>query len=85
MVNAMFGGPGNVWRDYNCMHPQAFDDLDAPLADPAKEQLRQRIIGRMQADGRSIGKTENQPDWCPLRREPDNADLRQDAPSKPKS
>lgn len=72
MVNAMFGGPGNVWRDYNCMHPEAFDDLnDGPMADPEKEKLRQRIIGRMLADGRSIGKTERQPDWCPLRR--DNA------------
>lgn len=62
------GGPGNVWRDYNCMHPRAFDDMDRkPLVDPEKEKARQRLIGRLLEDGRHIGRTEEQPDWCPLK------------------
>ncbi len=58
------------WRQYSCMNPQAFDDLDnVPQKDPEKEKLRQRMIGMMLTYGRDIGKTEEQPEWCPLRRE----------------
>lgn len=60
MVNALFGGPGNVWREFNCMHPEAFD--------PEREKIRQRLIGQMLEHGRSIGRTDRQPDWCPLLR-----------------
>jgi hypothetical protein len=67
MTAAMFGGPGNVWREYACMHPASFDDQPA-LDDPEKEKIRQRIIGGMLKDGRDIGRTESQPDWCPLLR-----------------
>ena len=67
----MRGGPGNVWDDYNCMHPEAYDDM--PLAaDQATRDKQLEIRGRLKAHGRHIGKTEKQPDWCPLRREPAN-------------
>lgn len=69
MVGAMYGSDFS-WQDYNCMHPDAFDDDREPLADPEKEKIRQRLIGCMAKDGRHIGKTELQPDWCPLKREP---------------
>lgn len=50
------------------MHPQAFDDLDnGTLDNPDKEKTRQRLIGMMLEHGRDIGKTEEQPNWCPLR------------------
>lgn len=55
------------YRQYACMHPMAFD-AGVPMADPAKEAAKQRIIGRLMKEGRDIGKTEKQPDWCPLRR-----------------
>jgi hypothetical protein len=51
---------------YACMHPKAFD-AGVPCADPEKEAAKQRIIGRLMEHGRDIGKTEEQPDWCPLR------------------
>lgn len=51
------------------MHPEAFDDLDnVKVRTPEGEKLRQRLIGRLLKDGRAIGKTERQPDWCPLLR-----------------
>jgi hypothetical protein len=72
-VAALMGGPGNVWRDYNCMHPEAFDDTVREPLPPEKELIRQRLIGRLLEHGRSIGRTERQPDWCPLRKpHPDN-------------
>lgn len=51
------------------MHPEAFDDVTQAMADPAKEAIRQRMIGAMAKEGRHIGRTEEQPDWCPLRRQ----------------
>lgn len=68
MFSAMMGQPGNVWRDYNCMHPEAFND--EPLSDDAKIAAKQgEMRGRMLEYGRHIGRTEKQPDWCPLRKE----------------
>jgi hypothetical protein len=68
-VNAFYGSD-HSWRDYNCMHPHAYDNLqEAPLADPEKEKLRQRLIGHLLEEGRNIGRTELQPGWCPLKRE----------------
>lgn len=62
-------GPGG-WREYNCMHPDAYNDTDSPaLHDPEKEKIRQRLIGRLLKEGRHIGRTERQPTWCPLKRE----------------
>ena len=55
------------YREYACMHPASYDDIERPALDPEKEKIRQRLIGRLLADGRHIGKTELQPDWCPLR------------------
>lgn len=58
------------YRQYACMHPAAFDDDRSfkPAPDPEAEKLRQRLIGKLLEQGRDIGKTEEQPDWCPLRR-----------------
>lgn len=65
----MRGGPGNVWDDYSCMHPEAFDDMK--LSDDPKVRDKQlEIRGRLKEHGRRIGRTENQPDWCPFKREP---------------
>lgn len=52
------------------MHPEAFDD-GQPLSDPDKEMLRLRWKKIVSRDGRNIGKTEKQPDWCPLNRKPE--------------
>lgn len=68
MVGAMYGSDYS-WQEYNCMHPDAYDERE-PLTDPEKEKIRQRLIGIMSADGRHIGKTELQPEWCPLKRKP---------------
>ena len=62
------GQPGNTWRQYACMHPEAFDDM--PLSDDRAIRDKQiEMRTRHMQHGRNIGKTENQPDWCPLRRE----------------
>lgn len=72
MFSAMFGGPGNVWRDYNCVHPEAYDDIHEPLSDDPKIAAKQgELRARLLEHGRHIGKTELQPDWCPLRRNPE--------------
>ena len=54
-------GPGG-YREYVCQHPDANDEL-TPLG--------RSLFGA----GKYIGKTEKQPDWCPLRREPANVEL----------
>lgn len=39
-VNSFFGSD-HSWQDWNCTHPNAFDDdLRYPLSDPEKEKLR---------------------------------------------
>ena len=58
-------GPGG-WREYSCTHPKAFEPLP-PQTDPEKARMYGRLEA-MQKDGRNIGKTENQPEWCPLKR-----------------
>lgn len=68
LVSALFGKPGNTWRDYNCMHPEAFND--EPLSDDPKVAAKQsELRGRLSEDGRHIGETAAQPEWCPLLRE----------------
>lgn len=54
---------GGGWREYACAHPDAFEPTDSPII--------AEMIGRAkQMDGgRYIGKTEDQPQWCPLLRQ----------------
>lgn len=68
---ALMGGPGNVWRQYSCMHPEAFND--SPLSeDQAVRDKQIEIRTSLLQYGRNIGKTESQPPWCPLLREQDS-------------
>lgn len=68
MFSAMMGGPGNVWRDYNCMHPDAHDF--GPLPDkPELAAKAGELRAHLAEHGRHIGKTDLQPDWCPLRKQ----------------
>lgn len=65
-----FYGSDHSWRDYNCMHPQAYDEVREPLSgDPKVAELQGQIRARLMEHGRHIGKTEKQPDWCPLKRQ----------------
>lgn len=64
-VGALCGQPGNCWRDYNCMHPDAMNDFK--LSDDPETAGRQKALReRFMEHGRHIGKTELQPLWCPL-------------------
>lgn len=64
-------GPGS-WRDYNCMHPDAWnEDTSVPLT-PEQELRAAEIRALVGKEGRNIGRTEKQPCWCPLLREPAN-------------
>jgi hypothetical protein len=61
-------GPGG-WREYACMHPEAFE----PVTDGDPEIAAQRgelrgMLKSMAGGGRIIGKTEATPDWCPFLR-----------------
>ena len=47
-------GPGS-WVEYACLHPDAYEGLT----------LRGRLLF---GAGRVIGRTERQPEWCPLLR-----------------
>lgn len=60
-------GPGG-WKQYVCTHPKAFEPMQT-FADPEKQRLAEKLAAINARDGRQIGKTEKQPDWCPLRRE----------------
>ena len=53
------------WRRYVCAHPEAFENTGNQKLD----EMRQHISTF--DGGRNIGKTESQPDWCPLLRELD--------------
>ncbi len=46
------------WVRYSCTHPEAFKP----------HEVFPRSMFLMQ-EGRDIGKTDKQPDWCPLKRE----------------
>lgn len=65
-INAFYGH-SHSWADYNCMHPDAFEEIP-PLADPEKEKIRLKLLEDAQKYGRHIGRTELQPDFCPLER-----------------
>ena len=58
------------WREYACMHSQAFRPLPTPT-NPEKARIIERLEA-MQNEGRHIGRhigrTEKQPNWCPLKR-----------------
>lgn len=57
------------WREYACMHPEAWEPVasDTPAVAEARGRLRQ-----MEADnnhgGRLIGRTDAAPAWCPFLR-----------------
>lgn len=77
----MRGGTGNVWDYWCCMHPEA--NNSSPLSDDPKVRKKQiELLERMVEHGRSIGKSlfAKQPDWCPLMREPANAEAQRRAP-----
>jgi len=50
------------WREYACTHPESFPVHEDPRVNAMYERHKVR------EDGRHIGKTELQPDWCPLKR-----------------
>lgn len=54
---------GGGYREYVCEHPQAFE----PTEDVVLAQLNAHNLAM--DEGRYIGKTEQQPDWCPLNRD----------------
>ena len=65
MTAALFGQPGNTWRQYACIHPDAFGDLK--LSDDTEIRDKQIALRtRLLEHGRNIGRTERQPGWCPL-------------------
>ena len=67
LTAALMGQPGNTWRQYGCAHPDAYEF--GPLAaDPAVAAKQGELRARIRQHPRNIGKTEKQPDWCPLRR-----------------
>ena len=53
------------WREYSCKHP----DAPEPLPEGGKHHnILVRILARELEEGRPIGRTELQPQWCPLKR-----------------
>jgi len=66
MTAAMFGQPGNTWRQYACMHPDAFGPMPEGLT-PKQAAKWGELRGRNLEHGRDIGRTERQPEWCPLK------------------
>ena len=71
-INAFYGH-SHSWADYNCMHPKAFVPIEKKDDnDVEKENLRIKINEESQKYGRFIGRTELQPDWCPLQNEESN-------------
>lgn len=64
LVGAFHARSGNgSWREYICTHPQS----ERRPEDKKYRELCEAL--ESQHSGRWIGKTEKQPDWCPLRRE----------------
>lgn len=55
--------------DYVCHHPEAHAWSELPT-DPTEAQLMTRLRANMEKHGRMIGRCSQQPDWCPLLREP---------------
>jgi hypothetical protein len=57
------GPPGGIsWAQFQCTHPDAFEKSDDDRVNVM--QARHFTIW----GGRDIGRTEDQPEWCPLRR-----------------
>jgi hypothetical protein len=57
-----------ITGDYICHHPEAFQWPPVP-ADFKEAELLARLRGKMEKNGRMIGRTEDQPSWCPLLRD----------------
>lgn len=53
--------------DYVCHHPEAHS-WNEVIKDPKAAELAARLRARMVENGRMIGRRDQQPDWCPLRR-----------------
>lgn len=56
---------GGGYRRYSCTHPEAFEPLHL-TDDPEKNRIIEKLKA-MQTE-RDIGKTDLQPNWCPLLR-----------------
>jgi hypothetical protein len=68
MTSALYGQPGNTWRQYGCTHPEAYEF--EPLSnDPAIAVKQGELREGIRRHPRDIGKTEKQPSWCPLKRQ----------------
>jgi hypothetical protein len=61
-LTGSFCGKDHSWREYECTHPKALDGLHEHPEITA--QLAEVFGWR-----RYIGKTEQQPPWCPLQKE----------------
>lgn len=57
------------WRSYSCMHPEAYNDQGEEAFTPELQARMKAIDALICCGGRYIGRTELQPDWCPLKRE----------------
>jgi hypothetical protein len=67
MTGAFYGQPDNTWRRYACLHPGAIGPMPKGLT--AEQAAKWGALnGRLLEHGRDIGKTENQPEWCPLKK-----------------
>lgn len=68
-VNAFYGSH-HSWTDWECRHPKADEALvlHSDLT-PAQNKVLQDIDDLTKREGRWIGRTEKQPEWCPLRKE----------------
>lgn len=69
MMNAFYGH-NSSWRDFNCMHPDAFKELTSDLT-PAQKAVLSKLDALRATEGRHIGRTDKQPDWCPLKPRPE--------------
>jgi len=70
-VVGSFRGHDTAWDDCNCLHPHAYDDVDCILTPGERSEVaavRKELDAITQREGRSIGRTERQPEWCPLKR-----------------
>lgn len=52
--------------DYVCHHPEAHEWGKTPT-DPKKAELMGQLRARLTESGRMIGRSDRQPQWCPMR------------------
>ncbi len=57
------------WMRYGCLHPEAYQFGPMPTGiSPDRLELLLQTDELLKREGRDIGKTELQPQWCPLKR-----------------